>query len=66
MVVNGLDRLRFMRLGSTKKVATKPGYSLTPDTVTPVPSSLGMPFEVTTLPVLCKVKKHVADTSTTS
>lgn len=60
MVANGLDMLGFTRLGSTNDDAAMSGYSVTPGTVTLVPSSLGIPFGVTTLPALCEAREHVA------
>ena len=65
MIANGLDMLGFTRLGSTNNNAAKSGYSVTPGTVTSVPSSLGMPFGVTTLPVLHEAREHIAAMPTT-
>lgn len=59
MIANGLDVLGFTRLDSTNNNAAMSGYSVTPGTVTPVPRSLGMPFGVTTVPVLYEAREHV-------
>lgn len=65
MIANGLDVLGFTRLGSTNNNAAKSGYSVTPGTVSPVQSSLGLPFGVTTLPALYEAREYVGAMPTT-
>jgi len=65
MVASGLDMLGFKRLGSTNRDAPMSGYSVTPGTVAPVPSSLGMLLCATILPALYDAREWVAATPTT-